>query len=185
MNNPGLVTAPPSIIGADLKIVGDLSSDGEIQIDGAVDGDIRTKSLLVGETARIKGEIVADTVFVHGSISGQIKSRSVNLAKTAHVVGDILHEDLVVDAGAFLEGHCKHVVEKKEQPDAEINVVGKDDPARHLGKAREKGTMESKGSASGEAKDNDPKAVADSSGKNLLNNFLTGFRLWPGRNRAP
>ena len=164
MNNPGLVTAPPSIIGADLMIFGDLSSDGEIQIDGAVDGDIRTKSLLVGETARIKGEIVADTVFVHGSISGQIKSRSVNLAKTAHVVGDILHEDLVVDAGAFLEGHCKHVVEKKEQPDAEINVVGKDDPARHLGKAREKGTMESKGSASGEAKDNAPKAVADSSG---------------------
>ena len=184
-SNPVVKSSPPSIISADLKIVGDLNSNGEIQIDGAVDGDIRTKSLLVGETAHIKGEIVADSVFVHGSISGQIKSRSVNLAKTAHVVGDILHEDLVVDAGAFLEGHCKHVVAKKEQPDAEINVVGKDDPARHLGKAREKGTMVSKGSASGEAKDNDPKAVADSSGKNLLNNFLTGFRLWPGRNRAP
>ena len=164
MNNPGLVTAPPSIIGADLKIVGDLSSDGEIQIDGAVDGDIRTTSLLVGETAHIKGEIVADSVFVHGSISGQIKSRSVNLAKTAHVVGDILHEDLVVEAGAFFEGHCKHMVEKKEQTDAKINVVGKNDPAPHPNKAREKGTMESKGSASGEAKDNDPKPVADSSG---------------------
>ena len=163
-SNPVVKSSPPSIISADLKIVGDLNSNGEIQIDGAVDGDIRTKSLLVGETARIKGEIVADTVFVHGSISGQIKSRSVNLAKTAHVVGDILYEDLVVDAGAFLEGHCKHVVEKKEQPDAEINVVGKDDPAPHPDKAREKGTMESKGNASGEAKNNGPKAVAASSG---------------------
>ena len=155
-SNPVVKSSPPSIISADLKIVGDLNSNGEIQIDGAVDGDIRTKSLLVGETAKIKGEIVADSVSIYGTVNGQIKSRSVNLAKTAHVVGDILHEDLVVDAGAFLEGHCKHVVEKKEQPDAEINVVGKDDPARHLGKAREKGTMESKGSASGEAKDNDP-----------------------------
>ena len=80
-------SSPPSIISSDLKIVGDLSSDGEIQIDGAVDGDIRTKSLLVGETADIKGEIVADSVFVHGNINGQIKSRSVNLAKSAHVVG--------------------------------------------------------------------------------------------------
>ena len=163
-SKPVMKSSPPSIISADLKIIGDLSSDGEIQIDGAVDGDIRTKSLLVGETAHIKGEIVADSVFVHGSISGQIKSRSVNLAKTARVVGDILHEDLAIDAGAFLEGHCKRMVEKKEQPDAKINVVGKDDPAHHLDKAREKGTMESKGSASGEAKDNDPKAVAASSG---------------------
>jgi hypothetical protein len=45
---------------------------------------------------------------------------------------------------------------KKEQPDAKINVVGKDDPAPHPDKAREKGTMESKGNASGEAKDNGP-----------------------------
>ena len=182
---PAPKSSPPSIISADLKIVGNMNSEGEIQVDGTIDGDIRTKVLLVRKTAMIKGEIVAEKVYVHGSINGQVKAHEVNLAKTAHVVGDILYEDLVVDAGAFLEGHCKHVVEKKEQPDAEINVVGKDDPARHLGKAREKGTMESKGSASGEAKDNDPKAVADSSGKNLLNNFLTGFRLWPGRNRAP
>lgn len=161
-SKPVVKSSPPSIISADLKIVGDLSSDGEIQIDGSVDGDIRTKSLLVGETAHIKGEIVADSVFVHGSISGQIKSRSVSLAKTAHVVGDILHEDLAIEAGAFLEGHCKRMVEKKEQPVAKINVVGKDDPAHPLDKAREKGTLESKGSASGEAKDNDPKEVAAS-----------------------
>ena len=163
-SNPVVKSSPPSIISADLKIVGDLNSNGEIQIDGAVDGDIRTKSLLVGENAKIKGEIVADSVFVHGSISGQIKSRSVNLAKTAHVVGDILHEDLVVEAGAFLEGHCKHMVAKKEQPDARVNFVVKDDPARHPDEARETGTMESKVSASDEAKDIDPKAVAAPSG---------------------
>ena len=164
MNNPGLVTAPPSIIGADLKIVGDLNSNGEIQIDGAVDGDIRTKSLLVGENAKIKGEIVADSVFICGTVNGLIKSRSVNLTKTAYVVGDILHEDLAIETGAFLEGRCKRVVEKKEQPDARVNFVVKDDPARHLDKARETGTMESKVSASDEAKDIDPKTVAASSG---------------------
>ena len=107
--------ATPSLISADLHIVGDMHSQGEIQIDGAIDGDIRTHSLLVGEGARIIGEITADSVIVHGNVTGQIKARSVELAKSAHVIGDILHEDLAIETGAFLEGHCKRVVQKKDQ----------------------------------------------------------------------
>jgi len=71
---------PPSIISNDLRIIGDLSSEGEIQVDGKIDGDIRTKTLLVGETAIVKGEIVAESVVVHGTIEGQIKAFSVALA---------------------------------------------------------------------------------------------------------
>ena len=105
--------AVPSIISADLKIVGDLSSSGEIQVDGEVTGDIRTKVLLVGESASIKGEILAETVRVHGRVNGQIKATFVNLAKTAHVVGDILHENLSIQEGAFLEGHITHMSEQQ------------------------------------------------------------------------
>lgn len=95
----------PSIISTDLKITGDLVSEGEIQIDGTILGDIRSKVLLVGEKAQITGEIIADTVRVHGAVNGQIKAKTVNLAKNAHVVGDILHENLSIEKGAFLEGH--------------------------------------------------------------------------------
>lgn len=105
--------AVPSIISADLKVVGDLSSSGEIQVDGEVTGDIRSKVLLVGETASIKGEIRAETVRVHGHINGQIRATYVNLAKTAHVVGDILHENLSIQEGAFLEGHLTHMSEQQ------------------------------------------------------------------------
>jgi len=106
--------AVPSIISTDMKIVGDLTSDGEIQVDGAVEGDIQSKHLLVGEPASIRGEIIADTVEIFGTINGQIKASSVSLAKTAHVVGDILHENLSIEKGAFLEGDCKRMPEKKE-----------------------------------------------------------------------
>ncbi|NQV83163.1 MAG: polymer-forming cytoskeletal protein [Rhodospirillales bacterium] len=141
--------SPPSIISADLKIVGDLNSNGEIQIDGAIDGDIRTKTLLVGETANIKGEIVADSVIVHGAVNGQIKARDVTLAKTAHMVGDILHENLSIETGAFLEGHCKRLVEKQPAVEAKVNVFGSDDANRRLAKIKEGGELstESKGSA--------------------------------------
>lgn len=101
--------APPSIISRDLNIVGDLHSEGEIQIDGSVNGDIRTHALVIGETAKVKGEIVADAIRILGSVNGQIKARVVKLAASAHVVGDILHEDLSIETGAFLEGHCKRM----------------------------------------------------------------------------
>jgi len=124
VSSPPVKAAGPSIISADLRIIGDLTSEGEIQIDGTVDGDIRTKNLLIGETANIKGEIVADKVQVHGTINGQIKARSVTLARSARVIGDILHEDLAIENGAFLEGHCKRLVEKKDLEAVKQTVTG-------------------------------------------------------------
>ena len=108
----------PSIISSDVRIVGDLQSQGEVQVDGAIDGDIRTHTLLVGEGAYITGEIISDTVIIRGNVTGQVKARSVELAKTAHVIGDILHEDLAMETGAFLEGHCKRIIQKKDQIDS-------------------------------------------------------------------
>jgi cytoskeletal protein CcmA (bactofilin family) len=98
---------PPSIISSDVHLVGQINSDGEVQIDGSFEGDIRTKVLLVGKTGMIKGEVLAQTVHIHGSVNGHVKARDVNLAKTAHVIGNILHENMSIETGAFLEGNCK------------------------------------------------------------------------------
>ncbi len=115
--------AATSIIGADLRIVGDLSSEGEVQVDGSIDGDIRTKVLLIGESATVKGEIVGDTIRVYGKVDGQIKARAVILAKSARVFGNILHENLSVEEGAFLDGHCKRMGEGEFQVEGKINLV--------------------------------------------------------------
>lgn len=113
----------PSILSADLRIVGDLISDGEIQVDGSVDGDIRSKSLLLGKTAAVKGEVVADSVRVHGAVNGQIKARSVILAKNARVVGNIQHGTLSIETGAYLEGHCTRMEDGKGTGDTPIKLV--------------------------------------------------------------
>ncbi|WP_028878678.1 bactofilin family protein [Terasakiella pusilla] len=102
---------PPSIISEDLTVTGNLVSEGEIQIDGTVKGDINSKDLLVGETALIEGQIVAESIRVHGKVVGQIKALNVSLAKSANVVGDILHDNLSIETGAFLEGHCKRLAD--------------------------------------------------------------------------
>ena len=119
-------STPPSLISDVLTIAGDLDGEGEVQIDGTVNGDIRCNVLLVGESAKIKGEIIADSVRVHGTVNGQIQARTVSLARTARVVGNILHENLSIEQGAFLEGHCKRIDTQKEGTDSPINLMVKE-----------------------------------------------------------
>ena len=99
----------PSIISQDLKIVGNLKSNGDIQVDGTVEGDIDSRLLIVGTGARIEGSIKADSVRVSGNVHGQIKAKSVTLDKTAKVIGDVVHESLTMEAGAYLEGGVRRI----------------------------------------------------------------------------
>lgn len=101
--------AAPSLISADLRITGDLSSSGDIHVEGIVEGDIRSATLTIGEGAEVRGSIVADQVRVCGVVLGQIQAHRVELTKTAKVTGDIAHELLSIEAGAFIEGHCRRI----------------------------------------------------------------------------
>ena len=94
----------PSIISADLKIVGDLNSGGDLQIDGAVEGDITSRTLTIGESAVVRGVLVAETVRIYGSVFGEVRANSVALSGTAKMMGDITHQSLTMEAGAELIG---------------------------------------------------------------------------------
>ncbi|MGA9796551.1 MAG: polymer-forming cytoskeletal protein [Rhizomicrobium sp.] len=98
----------PSIISADLLINGTLISTGDIQIDGRVEGDVHSASLVIGDKALVHGEILAEDVIVRGTVQGGIRARKVQLAATCRVEGNILHEAFTVEQGAFFEGNCRH-----------------------------------------------------------------------------
>ncbi|MDF3073068.1 MAG: hypothetical protein K0S54_735 [Alphaproteobacteria bacterium] len=111
---PASKSTVPSIISASLHVVGNLVSEGDIQIDGAVDGDIRTTIVTIGNSAEVKGEVVAESVTVHGRVEGTIRARTVILGKTARIDGDIYQETLAIEAGAHFEGNCRKLT--KQQP---------------------------------------------------------------------
>jgi cytoskeletal protein CcmA (bactofilin family) len=94
----------PSIVGADCIFTGDVLSEGEVQIDGHLKGDIRCHTLVIGVQGSVTGEIIAEVVSVLGGVTGQITAQTVALAKTAHILGDITHDSLSVEVGAFVEG---------------------------------------------------------------------------------
>ena len=108
VSRPSARSAAPSIISSDLKILGDLISAGDLQVDGIVEGDIQSRSLTIGEGAVVTGNVVAETTRVCGQVTGQIRANTVTLDRTAKVVGDIVHQILAIEPGAFLEGHVRH-----------------------------------------------------------------------------
>ena len=104
----------PSILSNNIKIVGEIKSEGEVHIDGQLIGDIQCDTLQIGVNGMIKGKIRANTLRVSGSVEGRIMVASVFLAATARIVGDVFHESIAIEPGAFVNGICRHREEDME-----------------------------------------------------------------------
>lgn len=96
-----------SVIGEDLVITGNLNSQGEVEIEGEVQGDVRAKRVVVGERAHVTGTLIAEEVVVRGGVQGQIRGISVTFQATSRVEGDIFHKSLLIEQGALFEGRSR------------------------------------------------------------------------------
>lgn len=101
-----------SILSADLTVTGNLRTTGDIVIEGTIDGDIRAHLLTVGESATIRGEIVADDIVINGRVIGRVRGLKVRLTSTARVEGDIIHKTIAIESGAHFEGS----VQRQDDP---------------------------------------------------------------------
>ncbi|WP_425467028.1 bactofilin family protein [Paracoccus luteus] len=102
----------PSVLSSDLTVKGNITTQGDAQIEGTVEGDIRAHQLTVGESATIRGEIVADEIIVNGRVVGRVRGLKVRLSATARVEGDIVHKTIAIESGAHFEGS----VQRQEDP---------------------------------------------------------------------
>ena len=93
-----------SLISADITIEGNVTGDGELQIDGVVRGEVRVGKLTIGDTGHVEGPVIADAVEVRGRVVGALTAKQVRLYGTAYVDGDITHEQLAMETGAFFQG---------------------------------------------------------------------------------
>ena len=98
------VRGVPSILASDLTLAGRVASGGEVHLEGRLDGELVADRILVGESAKVAGDLRADWIRVLGVVEGRIIGREVTLGPTARVTGDLWHEVLVVEAGAMVEG---------------------------------------------------------------------------------
>ena len=103
-----------SLLASDIRFEGNISGNGELQIEGNVKGDVRVGRLVIGETGVVEGGVAADHVEVRGRIVGAVNGKQVKLLGTAYVDGDITHEQLSIDVGAYFQGRC--VQGRKDAP---------------------------------------------------------------------
>ena len=97
----------PSMISNDLKITGNVETSGDIQIEGEIDGDVRAHLLTIGESATLRGEVVADDIVVNGRVVGRIRGLKVRLTSSARVEGDVIHKTIAIESGAHFEGSVR------------------------------------------------------------------------------
>lgn len=110
--SPPKAKPPASVLSSDLHISGNLKTTGDIQVEGTIEGDIRAHLLTIGESATVKGEVIADDVVINGRIVGRVRGLKVRLTSTARVEGDIIHKTIAIESGAHFEGS----VQRQDDP---------------------------------------------------------------------
>lgn len=111
---------PETIIAASVKVEGDFASQGNVLIEGVVEGSLRTESdLRVGERARISADVSAANAVVAGEIRGNlVVGERLELESTARVHGDVKTKILVVASGATINGKLQMGAEAVERAPA-------------------------------------------------------------------
>ncbi|MDB5193611.1 MAG: hypothetical protein JWQ96_3174 [Segetibacter sp.] len=97
-----------TIIGSGVVLTGDITSTGDIRIDGTVKGNVSSTSrVLVGTEGIVEGNIDGIQSDVMGRVKGNIKTKDLlNLRGDANVSGDIFAGKLQVEPKVVFNGHC-------------------------------------------------------------------------------
>ena len=117
-----------TIIGAGVVLEGKLSSNGNIRVDGAINGDITANgNVTVGETGEISGEIRAEVISIGGKVIGSINAKEKAVLESKSVLkGDIVTKILVVEAGAIFDGSSKMSDKSNSSNAAGTSSIGDD-----------------------------------------------------------
>jgi cytoskeletal protein CcmA (bactofilin family) len=126
-----------SVLGSGISWKGNLSGTGGVRIEGAFEGNINLRGLLVvGETGRVTCEhLRANLVIVAGAVRGDITAEKVEIRATGRVWGNVVTAAFATEEGAFLRGQIrmeeKVAVEEpepaQETPEVEESPTGQQD----------------------------------------------------------
>ena len=96
--------AGKSVLASDLRITGEISSTGSVEVFGEIDGNLAARSLMIGSEGSVKGSVSAETIEVKGALDGRVSTQSFTLRASAKVEADITYTALVIESGAQIEG---------------------------------------------------------------------------------
>ena len=93
-----------SVFADDLHIKGNVTSKGDIQLNGVVDGEVSARTLWLEKGSSIKGSAIAEKVVIGGKTDTSVYGNSVKLKSSANVQGEVMSSSLSVDEEAYFHG---------------------------------------------------------------------------------
>jgi cytoskeletal protein CcmA (bactofilin family) len=98
-----------SVMGPGIVWKGSLSGSGGVRIEGAFEGEIALRGLLViGATGRVTcPHLRANVVIIAGAVRGDITAEKVEIRSTGRVWGDVITAAFSTEEGAFLRGQIR------------------------------------------------------------------------------
>ena len=101
--------AAMSLIGAGMRIVGDIETSGVVKVEGTIEGAVRgAKQVLLGRSGVIHGDIHAADAILGGKVVGSIvASERLELQATASIEGDVHTRSIVVFEGGQINGNVR------------------------------------------------------------------------------
>jgi len=105
---------PKSKLAGDLKITGEVTSIGDVELDGVIEGNITVRKLETSKDAKIKGTIKGEKVIVGGHLEGTIDADKIELSSTTNVDGEITGASLSMDEEAYFRGTSKRSSSKND-----------------------------------------------------------------------
>jgi cytoskeletal protein CcmA (bactofilin family) len=116
-----------SVLGSGVVWHGSINGSGGIRIEGAFEGEIALRGMLVvGETGRVTClNVRANTVIVAGAVRGNITTQKLEIRSTGRVWGDVITTAFVTEEGAFLRGQIR----MEESVDLDLGPAPESTPA--------------------------------------------------------
>lgn len=116
-----------TIIGASIKVKGNFQGQGNIIIEGSLEGSLKTNAnLFIGEKAKVVANVEAKDAIINGELRGNIKTKGyLALGGSAKIFGDIQYGELSVEKGASINGQLlatsenNHKENKREEKEEE------------------------------------------------------------------
>lgn len=110
-----------SVLGAGTNVKGRLSGSGGVRIEGAFEGDIELRGLLVvGESGRVTSKLIQATIVViAGIVKGDIHAEKVEIRASGRVWGNVETAAFATEEGAFLQGQITMAEDEEDLPPEE------------------------------------------------------------------
>jgi cytoskeletal protein CcmA (bactofilin family) len=106
--------------GKEVVFEGKMSFEGVFRLEGRFTGEIfESGTLIIGETAVVKGKIEAHTIIINGRVEGEIHAKErVEVHPTGKFYGNLLTPVFTINEGGIFDGQCKMEggVDKEDSP---------------------------------------------------------------------